>query len=166
MYETLINSVLPYLDQNQPDLIKFTFMHQVQPWHPQSATCHEAAIAVALLEPTKFFAFSSALFAKQDQFFDINTFDKSRNQIVKELCELGASVGINRDALQAKLQYNNEGGFNNNGCYVVNELKYFIKMARFRHVHVSPTCIVDGLEATQISSSWQLDQWKDYFAKL
>jgi hypothetical protein len=42
--------------------------------------------------------------------------------------------------------------------WVKNEIKYH----RTRSVHVTPTVFVNGIEATQVSSGWSVDQWSEF----
>ena len=40
------------------------------------------------------------------------------------------------------------------------------QLARWNHIHVSPTVLVNGLEESQIGSSWSADQWHAFLAGL
>lgn len=42
--------------------------------------------------------------------------------------------------------------------WVKNEIKFH----RSRSVHVTPTVFLNGIEATQVSSSWTLEQWSEF----
>lgn len=57
-------------------------------------------------------------------------------------------------------------GFSWLGNSVTDEVKLITKLARKRGVHVSPTVYINGIEATQVSSSWSQEEWlellKDY----
>lgn len=74
--------------------IQFTIIHQVQPWHPQSAIMHSAALAVNMINPEKFLEYSFLLMEKQQSFFDNNSWHKSINDIYQELIQLAEVVGI------------------------------------------------------------------------
>ena len=67
--------------------------------HPSSTLCHEAATAVLLHNPDKFWPFSKALFDKQIEFFDVNVVHESRNQTYERLAEIAASVGVDKAAI-------------------------------------------------------------------
>ena len=79
-----------------PTAISFLLMLQR---HPSSTLCHEAATAVLLHNPDKFWPFSKALFDKQIEFFDVNVVNESRNQTYERLAEIAASVGVDKEAI-------------------------------------------------------------------
>jgi len=62
-----VNEVLPAVEKQYPGKLRFVFRHQVQPWHPQGTLVHEAAIAVARLDPDKFAPFAKVLFERQTE---------------------------------------------------------------------------------------------------
>lgn len=53
------SSSLTYLTEIKTQVI---FRHQVQPWHPSSTLVHEAALAVGILAPHRFWEFSHVSF--------------------------------------------------------------------------------------------------------
>lgn len=67
LFERVFNEVLPAAEKAHPGKLRFIFRHQIQPWHPQSAIVHEASVAVAQVDPSKFLAYAAILFAKQTQ---------------------------------------------------------------------------------------------------
>ena len=55
------------------------------------------------------------------------------------------------------------GEAKNSGNQVTNDLKLQIRLGRQNGIHVSPTVVFDGLKDDSVSSSWELEQWKEYF---
>ena len=60
-----------------------------QPWHASSTLVHEAALAVAKAAPTKFWAYSLALFKAQEAFYDIPTQSVGPSVTRENLADLG-----------------------------------------------------------------------------
>ncbi|TFL05987.1 hypothetical protein BDV98DRAFT_243003 [Pterulicium gracile] len=152
--------------------VKVVFRPQVQPWHASSTLTHEAALAMARVSPKYFWPFAQALFEHQEEYFDIPSSNQTPVQIRDSLAKLanevlktsdGASFAKKateefRDALQLK-------GSANGGVAVTEDLKYTVKYSRQNGIHVSPTVIWDGIIANEVSSSWGLKEWKDFFAE-
>lgn len=61
-----------------------------------------------------------------------------------------------------ELLVNDTGEAKNAGNKVTNDLKLFIRIGRQNGIHVSPTLLFDGIRDDSVSSSWELDQWKEY----
>ncbi|KAJ3553204.1 hypothetical protein NM688_g3737 [Phlebia brevispora] len=160
----LTKSSSPLLNQQYGGKVKIIFRNQVQPWHASSTLVHEAGIAVARVAPDQFWAFSLALFAKQDDFFDIPSSDLTVKQIRGKLADLAASV-IGADKRDAVLDLLTNKSSPNGGVAVTDDLKYTIKFSRQNGIHVSPTVLFDGLVANEISSSWGETEWKEFLAK-
>lgn len=141
---------------------------QVQPWHPSSTLVHESALAVLRLDSSKFWEYSSALFAAQKEYFDANVVNEVRNDTYKRLAKLGASVGVDEgkmyDLLKISDQPDRDGGLNV-GNQVTADLKVVIKMARLVGVHVSPTAVFDGVVNNEIASSWGVKEWEEWLEK-
>ena len=70
---------------------------------------------------------------------------------------LAGLAGIDKVVWRKRLEPLADGGVG-----VTKTLKKYIKHARMTGVHVSPTCITNGLQDDSVSSSWTLDQWKTY----
>ena len=102
------------------------------------------------------------------RFFDIYCFDKTRNQLNADLAELAEnSVGIPRQQVYDRLKYSAPDDISKNyGNAVTNDLKWHIKIYRHNHIHVSPTAVVNGVIANDISSSWTLLDWRKYILAL
>ncbi|KAJ3303941.1 hypothetical protein HDV03_003414 [Kappamyces sp. JEL0829] len=54
----------------------------------------------------------------------------------------------------------------NVGNAMANDLKYFIKLGRMKHIHGSPTVLVNGIENPTVSSSWKAAEWQPFFKSL
>jgi len=102
-------------------------------------------VAVLQIKPDKFWEFSHALFDKQEEYFDVNVVNETRNETYKRLARLASSsVGIDEEELYGKLVISNRPGKDgslNSGNKVTNDLKVLIKAARQVGVHVSPTVL-------------------------
>lgn len=168
MFKTVANDLAPKLNSD-PALaskIQIIFRQQIQPWHPSSTLVHEAAVAVLRLAPSRFWDFSGALFAAQKDYFDVNVVNEPRNQTYRRLARLAAdSAGVKEDEVYGLLAISDkpgEDGSLNSGNGVTADLKVVVKMARLVGVHVSPTVILDGVVANEVSSGWSVEQWVEW----
>lgn len=170
LFKTLYHSVVPAV-RASPELsakLEIVFRQQVQPWHPSSTLVHEAAVAVLHLAPEKFWEFSDALFQHQAEYFDIAVVNETRNATYRRLAQLAASVGLDEAQVYDQLAIADKAGPDgslNAGNKVTTDFKVIVKMARLVGVHVSPTAILDGVVANDISSSFTLEQWTEYLNK-
>eukprot|EP00434_Breviolum_minutum_P017198 symbB.v1.2.015183.t1/scaffold1044.1/size142232/4 len=140
--------------------VNFIFHTVVQPWHAQSSYMHEASLAVLKLHgPEAFWKYVVALSEHQENYFDDKTFDKSRQQIYRDLAILAHEQGYDDKKIMARLQL---AGLGNAGNAVTQHLKWATKFHRVRGVHVTPTVFVNGLEAGIVSSDWSPDEWKAF----
>lgn len=151
--------------------VRFTFHHVPQPWHSQSTFAHEAVFAVRRLVPktenARFVAFLVQLFARQTEFFDVNVWNSSRQDIHAKLCEIAKSAaGVDIAPLLAINEADKAKGMLNPGSYVTPDLKLACRYHRVRGVHVTPTVFVNGIEATAVSSGWSAEQWAAFLAPL
>ncbi|EJD35965.1 hypothetical protein AURDEDRAFT_154732 [Auricularia subglabra TFB-10046 SS5] len=144
--------------------VKVILRLQVQPWHVTSMLTHESALAVLRLAPERFWDYATALFEHQDEYFDIPTADLTPTQIRAKLAALAASV-IGQDKEAAVLDLLALKGSPNGGNAVTDDLKYLIKFSRQNSIHVSPTVLLNGLVANEISSSWGEKEWTDFLAQ-
>lgn len=167
---TLTRDVFPLVRANPSwaSLLAVVFRQQVQPWHPSSTLLHESALAVLRLDPAKFWEYSAALFDAQKDFFDVNVVNEPRNQTYRRLAKLAAqSVGLDEAKVYALLEVPDrpaQDGSLNVGNQVTNDLKLLTKMNRLVGVHVTPTVVFDGV-VHDTSSSWSVDQWKEWLDK-
>lgn len=137
-------------------------MHQLpQPWHMQSMLLHEVALIVRkIYGEKKYFDFSTMLFDNQKSFFDDVVWNKTKVEIYKELCDIAKNIGCDVNEIQKLLQRVEVG--HNSGNGITNELTKVVKFHRKRGVHVTPTVFINGIEATEISSSWTITQWLEF----
>ncbi|KAJ1631227.1 hypothetical protein T492DRAFT_592113 [Pavlovales sp. CCMP2436] len=135
---------------------QFTVELVVQPWHPQSEVLHESVLAVRALagfDPA--LSFAHALWLAHTDFIDAAVVGETRMQTAGRLAALAESVtGILAFKLLPLLTH----GDPSNGP-MMQLLKWQVRQHRTRGVHVTPTCFIHGIEATQISSSWNVEQW-------
>ena len=85
--------------------MSFIFRHQVQPWHPSSTMCHEAALAVERVNPSKFWEYSLVLFANQTRFYDSSTATETRLDMYKRLAKLAEEVGLKSEDVLKYLNF-------------------------------------------------------------
>ncbi|KAI1774568.1 thioredoxin-like protein [Hypoxylon cercidicola] len=169
-FNMMYHTVVPLIKANPKwaGSLQVIFRQQVQPWHPSSTLVHEAAVGVLQLAPEKFWDFSDALFRDQLTYCDESLVNETRNDTYKRLAKLGATVGVDEAALYDLLAIPDkvrEGTWPNFGNKVTNDLKLQVRYGRMVGVHVSPTVIVDGVVANDISSSWTKEQWEEWLKK-
>lgn len=158
-FDAIYKSIQPEVEKKFPNKFSFVFQFQPQPWHGQGSYLHEAGIAVTQLDPSKFWEFSYELFAVSENFYDVNTWDKSRKQIAEELSDVAAKVGVDKKKFLDLISIDLSGPAKNPGPAVVNDVKYFVKLGRQNGIHVSPTVVINDLIDGEISSSWTAEQW-------
>ncbi|KAJ2012589.1 hypothetical protein GGI14_005759, partial [Coemansia sp. S680] len=161
LWRTLTSEVIPHIAEASLG-VSIVFRHQVQPWHPTSTLLHEASLAVEKLNPLGFVPFSQALFEHQREYFDEANVEKTRTETYRQLADLAASINAidDRQTMLQLLDIQPSAEARNAGNAVTNDLKYHIRLARAKAVHVSPTVAFDGVADDSVSSSWTLDQWK------
>ncbi|KAF4619141.1 hypothetical protein D9613_004933 [Agrocybe pediades] len=143
---------------------KVIYRFQVQPWHAMSTLTNEAGLAALRVSPRNFWAFSLALFRRQEEFFDIPTQDLTPRQVRDKLAHVAAEVLPTEsiDAFKDLLTFKSSA---NGGNAVTDDLKYNVKFSRQNGIHVSPTVLWDGLVQNQVSSSWENEEWVDFLSK-
>eukprot|EP00164_Ancoracysta_twista_P003649 GFYU01004888.1.p2 GENE.GFYU01004888.1~~GFYU01004888.1.p2 ORF type:complete len:205 (-),score=62.56 GFYU01004888.1:259-873(-) len=163
-FKTFYEQVFPHYEQSHPGKLRFGFYHQIQPWHPQSSMYHEVAIAVHHLnpDPAVWFKFASNFFAASPDFYDDKVYHKSRHQIYEEMAVVAESVGLKKEDVLEKVTLKLDGSSN----AVIGDLKLAIKFGRQMSMHVSPTVITNGIIDGSVSSSWTMEQWKEYLDPL
>ena len=60
------------------------------------------------------------------------------------------------------LKYKVVEGSRNTGNETTQMMKYLVKYHRSCGVHVTPTCFLNGIEASAVSSGWTLAQWQEF----
>ncbi|KAL8743249.1 MAG: hypothetical protein Q9190_004387 [Brigantiaea leucoxantha] len=168
MFTTLSTSILPTIPQRYPGKIQIIFRQQIQPWHPSSTLCHEAAAAVLRLAPDKFWDYSKALFDHQKEFFDVSVVNEVRNETYKRLAKLAGSVGVGEGEVFGLLEIPSKAGHDgglNVGNKVTDDVKVMVKVNRLTGVHVTPTVLFNGVVENSISSSFTAQQWEEWLDK-
>ncbi|KAF2099413.1 hypothetical protein NA57DRAFT_38454 [Rhizodiscina lignyota] len=169
MFNTLYTSVFDTIRSKYSDNLQIIFRQQIQPWHPSSTLTHEAGAAVLRLAPDKFYDFSQALFAAQDDFFDVNVVNETRNNTYKRLAKVAAaSTGLKESEVYGLLEIPDKPspeGWLNLGNKVTDDVKVMVKTNRMTGVHVTPTVVFNGVVENSISSSFSKEQWEEWLAK-
>ena len=160
MFATLYDEVLPPAGSECD--VELVVQNVPQPWHPQSAIMHEVALAVKKVHEPLFFKASAALFAKQEEFFDRGSFDKSREYLYSELITVVAEAcsddNFDEDAVMAELTIPQSGSANA-GNGVTDLMKFAAKYHRVRGIHTTPTVLLNDVEAPDVESKWTAKQW-------
>jgi protein-disulfide isomerase len=167
MFRTLQDEVAPAIRDNGDWAPRITliFRQQPQPWHPSSTLLHEAALAVLAISPDKFWSFSRSLFDHSSEYYDVNVVNETRNNTYRRLAALAKDAGVDEGKVYDMLAIPETApasGSLNTGNKVTPDMKLIVKMHRLMSTHVTPTVIFDGVVQNAISSSWNLDQWKEW----
>ena len=95
---------------------------------------------------------------KQVEFFDSEVYEKGRKELYGQLLKECAWLQDgDKDKIMEFLGI--EAGSGNSGNKATGLLKFCCKYHRIRAVHVTPTVFVNGIEASDISSGWTVEQW-------
>lgn len=108
------------------------------------------------------------MFEHQQEFFDLNVVNETRNQTYERLAKVAESVGIDKNNILELLivaDRTGQEGQLNTGNEVTNDIKLMVKAGRVVGVHVSPTAYFNGIEESGISSSFTPTQWEQWLAK-
>ncbi|KAK4987259.1 hypothetical protein LTR50_004771 [Elasticomyces elasticus] len=168
MFDTVFSSVYPIIETKYAQKVQIIFRQQIQPWHPSSTLVHEAGAAVLKTSPDKFWEFSSALFDKQTDFFDVNVVNEGRNATYKRLAKLAGGVGVDESKVLKLLEIPDKPGDDgslNSGNGVTDDIKQMVKANRLVGVHVTPTVLFNGIVENSISSSFTKEQWEEWLGK-
>lgn len=120
-------------DQKYSGKVRLILRQQIQPWHPSSTLVHEAAVAVMQISPKKFIDFSTILFTKQKEYFDVNVVNETRNQTYKRLADLAQQIGVDGKKVYDLLHIPDKpasDGSLNIGNGVTNDMKYMVKVSK------------------------------------
>jgi len=147
---TVYSDVLPTMESSRPGDVQFIYHNVIQPWHPQSALAHMAFFAIKQLNgPQKATEFANVFVDHRENFTTDKILDKSNQQIFQELSEIGALIGVDSAAMLSKMT----------GGDTAVDIKLCSKFHRKRGIHVTPTVLLNGLEASFIESSYTTEQW-------
>ena len=155
--------VIPWLQKEHPGLVDITMYFVPQPWHPQSGTLAEGALAVQLADPSATVKFIMAIFEHRDEFNDDAVFDVSRVGVYERMAPHAEAAGVSKEDFLAGLKQNAPG---QGGVPVTKQLKFYVKHHRTAGVHVTPSVLVNGILDNGISSGWTLEQWQQHVAEL
>lgn len=163
LFKRLQDEIVPEMEA-RGTINKFTikFVNVVQPWHGgQSSVLHECALAVARLDPSKFWVASRALYDNIEVFYDSNVYDLSKRQLVDRVATLLCQVtGVSKEAIVELVQTGDpkpDGSPNNVGSKVAVDLKYLTRYGRTIGVHVTPSVVINGIHFPSIESSTPLE---------
>ncbi|XRB20677.1 thioredoxin [Pseudoscourfieldia marina] len=156
-----------YVDSER---LRLEFYHQVQPWHPQSALMHEAAIAAGEVGgDDAFWKGAEALMENRERFTDTELVDKTRREVSTELAALVADAcGLEKNEVLSLLELDPEAiarGEKNGGSKAIGLLKLSVKYGRQNGIHVSPTTTWNGL-VVDTSSGWDDAAWSEFLDPL
>ncbi|QSZ37459.1 hypothetical protein DSL72_008557 [Monilinia vaccinii-corymbosi] len=168
MFNTVYTSVFPLVKHKYQDKVEIIFRQQIQPWHPSSTLVHEAGVAVLTLCPSSFYPFSASLFQQQNDFFDVNVVNETRNATYKRLAKIAGGAGVDEDKVYDLLKISDKpaaDGSLNSGNGVTDSLKRLVKVNRLVGIHVTPTVVFDGAVENSISSSFTAEQWEEWLEK-
>ena len=134
-----------------PEEVEFLFQNVPQPWHPHSCLMHEAMLVAPR---DKAWDFALELSTNSD-LTDVTTKDKTRNELYEILATHAEKVGISKEELLSALLIKDES------CNKATQLmKWSVKYHRARSIHVTPTVLINGLEAGDVSSGWGKEEWE------
>ncbi|RDW81809.1 DsbA family protein [Aspergillus mulundensis] len=168
LFKTFYAAARPIITERYKTRLQVIFRQHIQPWHPSSTLTHESAAAILKIAPDKFWEFSAALFEQQQEFFDVNVVNETRNQTYDRLANIGQRVGVDKNEILKLLTIASEideNGQLNTGNKVTNDIKAMVKASRVVGVHVSPTVYFNGVEEPGISSSFTATQWEQWLAE-
>ncbi|CDR45027.1 CYFA0S16e01288g1_1 [Cyberlindnera fabianii] len=149
-------NLYPKLTTEYENQVQFVFRNYIQPWHPTSNLLHEAALAVAQLQPDWFLEASYQLMKNITQFYDSETFGLTRHQIydkVYDVCIGPNNSQITKEDFIEKLYIKKTDKPSNSGNAVTNDVKVFTRIGRQNGVHVTPTILINGYKDGSIESS-------------
>lgn len=160
LYKKLRTEIYPEVEKQFPGQFQFVFKHQIQPWHPSSTLVHEAALAVGLLAPEKFWAFSDALFAASPEYYDEPVYNESRPETYKRLAKLAhESAGVDEAKFLELLAIAPSEIPKNAANALQKDVKYFVRESRQNGIHVSPTVLINGIVDNSFESSTPTETW-------
>eukprot|EP00602_Paraphysomonas_sp_CaronLab_P003459 CAMPEP_0185025572 /NCGR_PEP_ID=MMETSP1103-20130426/8472_1 /TAXON_ID=36769 /ORGANISM="Paraphysomonas bandaiensis, Strain Caron Lab Isolate" /LENGTH=202 /DNA_ID=CAMNT_0027558793 /DNA_START=70 /DNA_END=678 /DNA_ORIENTATION=+ len=154
-----------WAEQTDPSALNVCIYLCPQPWHPQSPVLVESALAVQMIDETRVVPYLDKLFDVVENFYDIVAYTKSRAELHRDLAEIAAGF-VPAEAFQQLLAYKEVEGTRNNGNETTQMMKWLVKYHRSCGVHVTPTCFVNNIEASQISSGWSLSQWQEFLTPM
>jgi hypothetical protein len=181
MLFTTLETVMPSYNEK----VCFVFHNVIQPWHHQSLWLHETSFAVKMVSPPSVFPFWKTMFEESPNYYDKNVYGISRPDFYNKIAALASTVICSEEKEKNEKEVKEEllrwliPPMQPGGNYPEEALKLgskpdddenalfphtlkTVKFHRKRGVHVTPTVFCNGIEQTQISSSWDEAQWKEF----
>jgi hypothetical protein len=157
----------------------------MQPWHHQSLWLHETSFSVKMVCPDQLWTFWKALFENAPDWYDKEVFTLNRPDFYNKIATFAAGVCCTDDDDKEKLKikllqwlippmqpggnFPDEGKSlgaapNDDENALFPYTRQTVKFHRKRGVHVTPTVFFNGIEQTDVSSSWDTHKWKSFLA--
>jgi hypothetical protein len=178
---TTLKTVMPSYEAK----VCFVFHNVIQPWHHQSLWLHETSFAVKMVSPASLLPFWQIMFEQAPNYYDKHVFGITRPEFYDKVAALGSTVICNEEKERNENEVKEEllkwlippmqpgGNFPEEARKLGSKpdddenalfpyTKQTVKFHRMRGVHVTPTVFFNGIEQTQISSSWDETQWKKF----
>jgi len=146
--------------------VKIILRQQLQPWHASGTFLHEAALAVARVAPEQLWEYCLQLWKHQLEYMDEEASVLTPLQIREKLIALAAKV-IGKDKageMKSLLEFRPHK-MKNGGVHTSEEIRYVVRFGRQNGIHVSPTCMWDGLITEEPQSSWGEKAWMDFLTR-
>ncbi|KAL6079634.1 Carbon-nitrogen hydrolase [Balamuthia mandrillaris] len=137
--------------------LQVVMFNWVQPWHAQATWLHQAALAASMFEDkSMYWKMVDLLYEHQDEFSDEKTENMSKADMFNVLTDYAGSLGMDKETFAANLRSNQ----------VIQLMKWELKYGRQNGIHSSPTFMVNGLLAPNLSSGTSIEQWKEFLDPL
>jgi len=130
--------------------VQFVMFNWIQPWHPQATWLHQAALAASIFDRDLYWKMVDLIYERQDEFRDDKVQDVSRRQFFDLMGDYGKELGVEKQAFVEKMSSPD----------VIQLMKWELKYGRQNGIHSSPTYLINGLLAADVSSGWTLEQWQ------
>jgi hypothetical protein len=105
------------------------------------------------------------VFDNSESFSDDVAYQMTQHQMHLLLADLAGSF-VSREAFMKTVAYKVVEGERNTGNGSTQMLKWLVKYHRSSGVHVTPTVFVNQIEASHVSSGWELSQWQELLTPL
>lgn len=134
-----------------PSTLRLTLQLFPLPYHTNAFITAQSVLAVAKsYNSSVLFRWMETVFKEQSQLYNFATMDKTRFDIVNIIIDMGSKIGIDRTTMKNGLS---SAGF---AEQAVISWKYGCS----RTVAGTPYFFINGIFASQASSSWSVEQWK------
>jgi hypothetical protein len=165
IWQVIDHELVPWCTKALPDAVSLVIHLLPQPWHPQSGILCEGAFAVKEQSEAAAWEYLRGVWdpSTRAAWSDEATYSMSRAQIYDAIAEKIVSKleGVDVTAWRSRLTPLPTGGVG-----VTAELKACVKHGRLLSIHVSPTCVTNGVRDDSVSSSWGLAEWQAYLERV